>query len=111
MSNAIRVRRRATTAVRNSSRNPVETGGYFQQGQGKKMAKQIMALAKWLGILVVSVVTGLVPAGLAQLAMPSLPSLARILIEIGGVSTVLRAMVTITRLAATIEPHHGKQFD
>ena len=71
----------------------------------------MMDLVKWLGIVVVSVIMGMVLAGLAELAVPSLPMVARICIEIVGALIILRPMIEVGRIADTIERHHGKQFD
>jgi hypothetical protein len=70
-----------------------------------------MDVAKWLGIVAVSVVMGVVVAGLAQLAVPSMPVLARICIEIVAAVAILRPMITVGRISGTIERHHGRQFD
>jgi protein-S-isoprenylcysteine O-methyltransferase Ste14 len=70
-----------------------------------------MDVAKWLGIVAVSVVMGMVVAGLAELVMPSIPILARVCIEIVGALIILRPMIEVGRIADTIERHHGKQFD
>jgi hypothetical protein len=66
---------------------------------------------KWIGISVLSLVMGLVVAGLAQWAAPSLPYTAYIVIAIVGTALVLKPMIDVARTAGTIEPHHGKQFD
>jgi hypothetical protein len=70
-----------------------------------------MDLAKWLGIVVVSIVMGMVLAELVEVAVPSMPAVARILVEVVGALIVLRPMIEIGHLAETIERHHGKQFD
>ncbi|MGH6990629.1 MAG: hypothetical protein ACREFD_03920 [Stellaceae bacterium] len=70
-----------------------------------------MDLAKWLGIVAVSVVMGMVVAGLAEVALPSIPTIARICIEIVAALLILRPMIEVGRLSDTIERHHGKQFD
>jgi hypothetical protein len=100
--------------IKNSSTNAAETGPKppgKRPGAAGLAARLVMDLAKWFGIVAVSVIMGLVLAGLAQVAVPSMPMVARISIEIVGALIILRPMIEVGRLADTIERHHGKQFD
>jgi len=66
---------------------------------------------KWIGVTLLSSILGVVLGGLAQIAMPNLPLYARLLLELFGTVVILRALIELARIAATMELHHGKQFD
>jgi len=66
---------------------------------------------KWIGIVFLSVVMGVVVAKLLELAAPSLPNAAYAVVGLVAAVLVLKPMVDVARTAGTIEPHHGKQFD
>ncbi|HEX4113677.1 MAG TPA: hypothetical protein VH020_14185 [Stellaceae bacterium] len=70
-----------------------------------------MDIVKWFGILVLSIVMGMVVGGVAWVAAPSVPMAVRIALEVAGALIVLGAMYEIKRIADTIETDHGKQFD
>jgi hypothetical protein len=70
-----------------------------------------MDVVKWVGIVLVSVVMGMVCGGFALLAEPSVSMAIRVALEIVGTAVVLHQMVGIKAIADTIEPYHGKQFD
>jgi hypothetical protein len=70
-----------------------------------------MDIVKWIGILLLSIVMGMVVGGAAWVALPTLSVAVRIALEIAGTLIVLRAMYEIKSIADTIETDHGKQFD
>ena len=70
-----------------------------------------MDVVKWVGIVLVSIVMGMVCGGFALLAEPSVSMAIRVALEIIGTAVVLHQMVGIKRIGDTIETDHGKQFD
>ncbi|MGH6980495.1 MAG: hypothetical protein ACREFC_04755 [Stellaceae bacterium] len=70
-----------------------------------------MDFIKWVGIVFVSVVMGMVCGGFALLAEPSVSMAIRVALEIIGTAIVLHQMIGIKAVAETIETDHGKQFD
>jgi hypothetical protein len=70
-----------------------------------------MDVFKWVGIVFVSIVMGMVCGGFALLAEPSVSMAIRVALEIIGTAVVLHQMVGIKGIADTIETDHGKQFD
>jgi hypothetical protein len=81
-------------------------------GNGGRIAtRNEMHFIKWVGVTVLSSVMGVVLGGLAQVAMPDMSMLVRVLLELVGTGLILRALVELARIASTIEIHHGKQFD
>ncbi|HEY5209762.1 MAG TPA: hypothetical protein VIJ42_09990 [Stellaceae bacterium] len=70
-----------------------------------------MDVVKWFGIVMLSIVMGMVVGGAAWVAEPSVSMAVRIALEVAGTLFVLRAMYEIKGIADTIEPDHGKQFD
>jgi spore maturation protein SpmA len=70
-----------------------------------------MDVLKWVGIVLVSIVMGMVCGGFALFAEPSVSTAIRVALEIVGTAVVLYQMVGIKHIADTIETSHGKQFD
>ncbi len=70
-----------------------------------------MNAIKWVGIVLVSIVMGMVCGGFALLAEPSVSMAIRVVLEIVGTGVVLHQMIGIKGIADTIETDHGKQFD
>jgi hypothetical protein len=70
-----------------------------------------MDIVKWFGILVLSIVMGMVVGGAAWVASPSGSMAVRVALEVAGTLIVLWAMYEIKHIADTIETDHGKQFD
>jgi hypothetical protein len=70
-----------------------------------------MDVFKWVGIVFVSIVMGMVCGGFAWLAEPSVSMAIRVALEIIGTAVVLHQLVGIKSIADTIETDHGKQFD
>jgi hypothetical protein len=70
-----------------------------------------MDVVKWVGIVLVSIVMGMVCGGAALLAEPSVSMAIRVALEIVGTAVVLRQLVGIKGIADTIGTDTGKQFD
>jgi spore maturation protein SpmA len=70
-----------------------------------------MDMFKWVGIILVSIVMGMVCGGFALLAEPSVSMAIRVALEIIGTAVVLHQMAGLKRIGETIETDHGKQFD
>jgi hypothetical protein len=70
-----------------------------------------MNILKWVGIVLVSIVMGMVCGGFALFAEPSVSVAIRVGLAILGTGAVLHQLVSLKALADTIETSHGKQFD